>query len=161
MDVTCWLAWFLGCLLRVIEGADATVGAVRGKSQFWQRWSGVALNERQIRLLNRLLDGFDGKLTSGKRAAIAKCSADTALRDINDLLAKGPLVKSSASGRSTHYELAEYRARDRRVAVASVAFFSPSVAEGLRHHQPVSPAVQDADADAPERRVQDVGAVAR
>lgn len=70
MDVTCWLAWFLGCLLRVIEGADATVGAVRGKSQFWQRWSGVALNERQIRLLNRLLNGFDGKLTSGKRAAL-------------------------------------------------------------------------------------------
>lgn len=110
MDVTRWLAWFLGCLLRAIEGADATVGAVLDKAQFWQRWSGVSFNERQIKLLNRLLDGFDGKLSSGKWAAIAKCSADTALRDINDLLAKGVLVKSSASGRSTHYELAQHGA---------------------------------------------------
>ena len=112
MDVTRWLAWFLGCLLRAIEGADATVGAVLGKAQFWQRWSGVSFNERQIKLLNRLLDGFDGKLSSGKWAAIAKCSADTALRDINDLLARGVLVKSSASGRSTHHELAPHGALD-------------------------------------------------
>lgn len=110
MDVTRWLAWFLGCLLRAIEGADATVGVVMGKAQFWQRWAGVSFNERQIKLLNRLLDGFDGKLSSGKWAAIAKCSADTALRDINDLLAKGVLVKSTASGRSTHYELARHGA---------------------------------------------------
>jgi len=65
------------------------------------------MNERQIKLLNKLLDGFDGKLTSSKWAAIAKCSQDTALRDISDLLAKGVLVKSAASGRSTSYELAD------------------------------------------------------
>lgn len=106
MDVTAWLAWFLGCLLRAIEGADATVGVVLKKSTFWQRWAEVPMNARQTKLVNRLLDGFDGKLTNAKWAAIAKCSADTALRDINDLLDKGMLVKSAASGRSTSYELA-------------------------------------------------------
>lgn len=106
MDVTAWLAWFLGCLLRAIEGADATVGVVLKKSAFWQRWAEMPMNARQTKLVNRLLDGFDGKLTNAKWAAIAKCSADTALRDINDLLDKGMLVKSKASGRSTSYELA-------------------------------------------------------
>lgn len=65
----------------------------------------MPLNERQIKLLNKLLDGFDGKLTSSKWAAIAKCSQDTALRDITDLLARDVLKKSEASGRSTSYEL--------------------------------------------------------
>lgn len=106
LDVTAWLAWFLGCLLRAIEGADATLSAVLSKSRFWQRWAETPMNERQVKLVNRLLDGFEGKLTSSKWAAIAKCSADTALRDIGDLLAKGVLVKSAAGGRSTSYELA-------------------------------------------------------
>ena len=78
---------------------------VLAKAGFWSRWAGVSMNERQIKLLNKLLDGFDGKLTSSKWAVIAKCSQDTALRDISDLLAKGVLVKSAASGRSTSYEL--------------------------------------------------------
>lgn len=106
MDVTRWLAWFLDCLLRAVEGADATVGVVLGKAQFWQRWAGTPMNERQIKLLNRLLDGFNGKLTTGKWAAIAKCSGDTALRDIGDLVGKGVLVTSAAGGRSTSYEIA-------------------------------------------------------
>ena len=72
---------------------------------FWQRWAELPLNERQIKLLNRLLDGFEGKLTSSKWAAIAKCSADTALRDISDLVARGVLKKSGSGGRSTSYEL--------------------------------------------------------
>ena len=76
-----------------------------GKSRFWQRWAVTPLNERQIKLLNRLLDGFEGKLTSSKWAAIAKCSPDTALRDINDLVARGVLKNSGAGGRSTSYEL--------------------------------------------------------
>ena len=105
LDVTGWLAWFLGCLLRAIEGADAALDAVMSKAQFWQRWGNVAMNDRQAKLVNRLLDGFDGKLTTSKWAAIAKCSADTALRDIADLLEKGVLVKSPAGGRSTSYEL--------------------------------------------------------
>jgi Fic family protein len=105
LDVTRWLDWFLGCLLRAIEAADTTLAAVLAKARFWQRWSGTPMNERQIKLLDRLLDGFEGKLTSSKWAAIAKCSSDTALRDITDLLARGALRKSDSGGRSTSYEL--------------------------------------------------------
>lgn len=105
LDVTPWLAWFLGCLLRALQGAEATLSAVLAKGRFWQRWAGTPLNERQIKLINRLLDGFDGKLTSSKWATLAKCSPDTALRDITDLINSGVLVKSDAGGRSTSYEL--------------------------------------------------------
>lgn len=105
LDVTEWLTWFLSALLRAVEQAQLTLDAVLIKARFWQRWSGTPLNERQVKLLNRLLDGFEGKLTSSKWAAIAKCSADTALRDINDLLARGVLRKAAAGGRSTCYEL--------------------------------------------------------
>jgi Fic family protein len=105
MDVTPWLAWFLGCLLRAVEGANASLSAVLARSRVWQRWAELPLNERQIKLLNRLLEGFEGKLTSSKWAAIAKCSADTALRDIGDLVARGVLKKSESGGRSTSYEL--------------------------------------------------------
>ena len=105
MDVTAWLEWFLGCLLRAIQGAEETLASVLAKARFWQHWGGVPLNERQIKLLNKLLDGFDGKLTSSKWAAIAKCSQDTALRDMTELLERGVLKKSKASGRSTSYEL--------------------------------------------------------
>ena len=75
------------------------------KARFWQRWAGTPLNERQVKLLNRLLDGFEGKLTSSKWAAIAKCSPDTALRDINELIVLGVLRKTAGGGRSTAYEL--------------------------------------------------------
>jgi len=78
---------------------------VLAKARLWQHWAGVPMNDRQIKLLNKLLDGFDGKLTSSKWAAIAKCSQDTALRDISDLVERGALKKSEASGRSTSYEL--------------------------------------------------------
>lgn len=105
LDVTEWLEWFLGCLLRAMQSAEVTLSAVLGKARFWQRWAETPLNERQIRLINRLLDGFDGKLTSSKWAAIATCSPDTALRDITDLMASGVLMKSGAGGRSTSYEL--------------------------------------------------------
>lgn len=105
LDVTDWLAWFLGCLLRAMQGAEVTLSAVLTKARFWQRWAGTPLNSRQIKLINRLLDGFDGKLTSSKWAVIAKCSADTALRDITDLTSHGVLMKSEAGGRSTSYEL--------------------------------------------------------
>ncbi|MDP3715333.1 MAG: Fic family protein, partial [Burkholderiales bacterium] len=105
MDVTGWLEWFLGCLLRAVQGADATLSSVLEKAGFWRHWSGMPMNDRQIRILNRLLDGFEGKLTSSKWAAIAKCSQDTALRDITDLVERNILMRSQASGRSTSYEL--------------------------------------------------------
>ena len=105
LDVSDWLEWFLGCLLRAIQGAHETLSAVLVKANFWRRWVGTSMNERQIKLLNKLLDGFEGKLTSSKWAVIAKCSPDTALRDITDLLDRGVLMKSAAGGRSTSYEL--------------------------------------------------------
>jgi Fic family protein len=105
MDVTNWLEWFLACLLRAVQGAEETLASVLVKARFWQHWAGMPMNNRQIKLLNKLLDGFDGKLTSSKWAAIGKCSQDTALRDITELLERGVLKKSEASGRSTSYEL--------------------------------------------------------
>jgi Fic family protein len=112
MDVTEWLEWFLSCLLRAIEGSEQTLSSVLFKARFWQRWAGVSLNERQIKLLNRLLDGFEGKMTTSKWAAIAKCSQDTALRDIADLLELKVLIRSQASGRSTSYEIALSESKD-------------------------------------------------
>jgi len=105
LDVTEWLAWFLDNLNHAVDQAQHTLGAVLTKARFWQRWAPTPLNERQVKLLNRLLDGFDGKLTSSKWAAISRCSPDTALRDINDLLARGVLRRTDAGGRSTGYEL--------------------------------------------------------
>ncbi|WP_163097526.1 Fic family protein [Acidithiobacillus ferrianus] len=105
MDVTEWLTWFLDTLHRAVDQAQHTLDAVLTKTRFWQRWATTPLNERQVQLLNKLLDGFEGKLTSSKWAAIAKCSPDTALRDINDLLARGVLRKTDAGGRSTSYAL--------------------------------------------------------
>lgn len=105
MDVTPWLAWFLGCLLRAVQGADALLAGVLVKAQFWQRWAGTPMNARQTLVLNRVLDGMDAKLTNAKWAVIGKCSADTALRDINDLLTRGVLRKLEGGGRNTAYAL--------------------------------------------------------
>jgi Fic family protein len=105
LDVTDWLTWFLACLGRAFEGAETILAGVLRKARFWDRHRGEALNDRQRDMLNRLLDGFEGKLTSSKWAKIEKCSADTALRDISDLLARGILVKDEAGGRSTSYSL--------------------------------------------------------
>ncbi len=105
MDITEWLSWFLECLHRAILGADQTVSVVLAKAEFWRRWAGTALNARQSVILNRLLNGFDGKMTTSKWASIAKCSPDSALRDANDLIEKGLLRKSESGGRSTSYEL--------------------------------------------------------
>ncbi len=107
MDSTAWLAWFLNALHRAVEQAQHSLYAVLVKARFWQHWATTPLNDRQVKLLNRLLDGFEGRLTSSKWAAIARCSPDTALRDITDLLARGALRKSAAGGRSTSYELNE------------------------------------------------------
>ncbi len=107
LDVTAWLAWFLDTLHRSVDQAQHTLDAVLAKARFWQRFAGMPVNERQVKLLNRLLDGFEGKLTTSKWAGLAKCSPDSALRDINDLLAHGALRKSAAGGRSTSYELNE------------------------------------------------------
>ena len=110
LDVTTWLAWFLDTLRQAIESAQSTLDGVLHKARFWHRWAGTPMNERQSKLTNRLLDGFDGPLTTGKWARIAKCSADTALRDINELVALGMLQRTEGRGRSTAYELAPLNA---------------------------------------------------
>lgn len=107
LEVTDWLRWFLDSLHRAIDQAQLTLDAVLAKARFWQHWGPQSLNARQVKMLNKLLDDFDGKLTSSKWAAIAKCSPDTALRDITDLLDKGVLRKADGGGRSTSYELEE------------------------------------------------------
>lgn len=106
LDVTPWLSWFLACLLRAVQGADGLLAGVLDKAQFWQRWAGTPMNPRQTAVLNHMLDGMEGKLTNAKWAALGKCSADTALRDINDLLARGVLRRLEGGGRSTGYVLA-------------------------------------------------------
>jgi Fic family protein len=105
LDVTPWLEWFLVALQRALADAASTLDAVLAKSLFWQGAALIPLNERQIRMLNKLLDGFEGKLTSGKWSVITKCSPDTALRDIVDLVEKGLLRKMESGRRSTAYEL--------------------------------------------------------
>jgi Fic family protein len=106
LDITPWMDWFLGCLGRAIAGAQSTLGAVLAKARFWEGLGRFAVNERQRLVLNRLLDGFEGKLTTSKYAKLAKCSQDTALRDILKLVSCGILVRNPAGGRSTTYALA-------------------------------------------------------
>jgi Fic family protein len=105
LDVTRWQTWFLNCLQRAIEGAQETLSSVLEKARFWERFAKEPLNERQIKVLNRLLDGFEGNLTSSKWAKLAKCSQDTAYRDILDLVERDALRKDPGGGRSTSYSL--------------------------------------------------------
>jgi Fic family protein len=107
LDITLWLEWFLACLDRAFDGADAILGAVLRKARFWEAHAGEPFNDRQRTLLNGLLDGFEGKLTSSKWAKIAKCSQDTALRDIDALVKRQILTRDTAGGRSTGYLLVE------------------------------------------------------
>lgn len=107
LDITGWLGWFLDCLERAFAGAEEILATVLRKAEFWRRHATTTLNPRQRDMLNRLLDGFAGKITSGKWAKIEKCSPDTALRDITDLVDRRILRKDPAGGRSTSYSLAD------------------------------------------------------
>jgi len=106
-DITEWLIWFLNCLYRALISTEETLKRVLCKAEFWDKHKETILNSRQRLMLNKLLDGFDGKLKTSKWAKIAKCSADTALRDIKDLIEKGILKQEDSGGRSTNYELVE------------------------------------------------------
>ena len=106
MDITPWMEWFLGCLGRAIDGAQVTLSAVLDKAKFWERLKDVQINDRQRLVINRLLDGFEGKLTTSKYATLAKCSQDTAHRDILALVDHGVLMQNPEGGRSTSYSLA-------------------------------------------------------
>lgn len=106
-DITEWLLWFLGCFEQALDSTEDILSAVMRKAEFWERYRDVTFNERQRKLLNMQFDGFFGKLTTSKWAKIAKCSSDTALNDINDLITKGILRKADAGGRSTNYVMVE------------------------------------------------------
>jgi Fic family protein len=106
LDMTPWMEWFLGCLTRAIEGAQGALAGVIGRARFWEKLRDVPLNERQRLIINRLLEGFEGKLTSSKWAALTRSSTDTALRDIQQLVERGILIRNPAGGRSTSYSLA-------------------------------------------------------
>ena len=105
LNITPWLEWFLGCLDRAFSGSETILAAVLEKAEFWKRLAAAKINDRQRDMLNRALDGFERKLTSSKWAAIEKCSPDTALRDIQDLVDQGILAKDEGGGRSTSYSL--------------------------------------------------------
>jgi Fic family protein len=107
LDITPWLEWFLDCLSRAFDRAEVILGTVLNKARFWDRFARVEFNERQRGIVNRLLNGFEGKLTSSKWAKLTKCSQDTALRDIEDMIKKKVLTKETAGGRSTSYSLAK------------------------------------------------------
>jgi Fic family protein len=107
-DITEWIDWFLKCLYRALLSAERLIGRILKKFEFWDKHKETELNSRQRLMLNKLLDGFDGKLKSSKWAKITKCSEDTALRDIKDLIDKSILRKEQAGGRSTNYELVEW-----------------------------------------------------
>jgi Fic family protein len=112
IDITEWLEWFLQCLKKALNASQQTLEKVIFKQKFWNQNSKLVLNERQIVMLNKLLDDFDGKLTTSKWSKISKCSPDTALRDIQDLINKNILKKEIAGGRSTNYELIELENRN-------------------------------------------------
>jgi Fic family protein len=105
LDITPWIEWYLNCMKHAIAASEKTLEAVLVKARFWEAQAGQSFNERQRTVINRLLDGFEGKLTSSKWAKLTKCSQDTALRDVNDLLNRQILAKDEAGGRSTSYRL--------------------------------------------------------
>ena len=107
LDVTPWMHWFLACLGRAFDATDVTLAAARTKAAFWDQHAKATLNERQRDMLNRLLDGFEGKLTTTKWATIEACSHDTALRDIESLIEQALLKKDAGGGRSTSYSLVD------------------------------------------------------
>lgn len=106
LDITGWMEWFLACLTRAIENAQATLSGVIARARYWDALREIPLNDRQRLIIARLLDGFDGKLTTSKWAAMTKSSQDTGLRDIQQLVDRGVLVRGAAGGRSTNYSLA-------------------------------------------------------
>lgn len=107
LDVTAWIEWFLACLGRAFDGTDVTLGAVLRKARFWEKHARAPVNARQRDVINRLLDGFAGKLTTTKWAALERCSHDTALRDIQGLIELGLLHRDPGGGRSTSYSLVD------------------------------------------------------
>jgi Fic family protein len=105
LDITEWMVWFLNCMINALKSSEEVLSDILFKADFWKKHAKIKLNERQKKLLNKILDGFEGKLTSSKWSKIAKCSKDSAIRDINDLIDKNILEQEELGGRSTSYRL--------------------------------------------------------
>jgi hypothetical protein len=137
LDITAWLQWFLACLDRAFDGAEAILANVLRKGRFWETLAGQPLNERQTAVINRLLEGFEGNMTTSKWAKITKTSTDTALRDIDDLVRRRILVRDAAGGRSTNYSLIVAPADAlRALAAYTRAHSATSVWDGARMPSP-------------------------
>lgn len=137
LDITAWLQWFLACLDRAFDGAEAILANVLRKARFWETLGGQPLNARQTAVINRLLEGFEGKMTTSKWAKLTKTSTDTALRDIDDLVRRRILVRDAAGGRSTNYSLIVTPADALRALVAYTRAHSAiSVWNGARMPSP-------------------------
>ena len=108
-DITEWLEWFLHCLKNAILATEYTTQKILDKAEFWKLYENTPINERQRLILNKLLDGFEGKLQTSKWAKITKTSTDTALRDIKDLIKKGILQQTKEGGRNANYELSSFK----------------------------------------------------
>ena len=166
LDITPWIEWFLGCLNRAFDGAEVILASVLRKARFWDAHAEAQLNERQRAVLNRLLNGFEGKLTSSKYAALAKSSQDTASRDIDDLLRRRILVKDVGGGRSTSYSLIVTTADALRAVAQYIrAHADNSVWEGARmpsaeevadRHQMIGLLADRIDALAEDSRMREV-----
>jgi Fic family protein len=142
LDITKWIAWFLQCLDRAFAGAETILASVLLKARFWDAHASDALNDRQRLVVNRLLNGFDGKLTSSKYATLAKCSQDTAARDIDDLSRKGILARDPAGGRSTSHSLIASTAD----AVEAVAIWVIAHADKAAWDGPLMPGQEERQA---------------
>ena len=125
LDITQWMTWFLGCLGRAVDEAESQLATVLHKARFWHKHAGKPLNDRQQLLINKLLNGFHGKLTSTKWAKIAKCSQDTAIRDIRDLIAHDMLHQDPGGGRNTSYSLTDLKPVDSGVTAAAATESEP------------------------------------
>jgi Fic family protein len=158
LDITLWIAWFLECLDRAFEGAETILASVLRKARFWDAHAGAALNDRQRLVINRLLGGFEGKLTSSKYAALAKCSQDTAARDLDDLSRQGILARDPAGGRSTSYSLIASTA-DALGAIArwTLAYADMTVRDGPKMLSPEEGRIRTERIQAIGREIQDLG----
>lgn len=119
VDITLWLEWFLVCLRRAVDGAEGNLAGILRKARLWEQINLEPVNERQRVVINRLLDGFDGKLSTSKYAKLAKCSNDTALRDIKILLERGLFTQEAGGGRSTSYRLSEQPTNQRSIIAST------------------------------------------
>jgi Fic family protein len=106
-DITEWLSWYTGCLGRAVDDSAVSIEGALTRADFWDKHKDVSFNARQRRMVNMLMDDFKGKVTTAKWGKITKCSHDTALRDITDMIEKGVLAQNNAGGRSASYLLVE------------------------------------------------------